>query len=131
MKITDMSFKEGLELKIRVKPKDGCGSFSINIGQDSKNIALHFNPRFNSGGDTNTIVCNSLSGGCWGKEERDGNFPFSRGEENKFYINYNNKQFYIKLPDGSMMNFPNRPGDVKYNFLDVSGDAEIIGIKMK
>ncbi|XP_053195382.1 galectin-2-like [Scomber japonicus] len=131
MKIIDMSFKEGHELKIRVKPKDDCDFFSINIGHDSDNIALHFNPRFDSGGVTNTIVCNSMSGGCWGDEERDENFPFSRGEESKFYINYNNEQFYIKLPDGSMMNFPNRLGDVKYKYIDVIGDAKLIGIKMK
>lgn len=49
----------------------------------------------------------------------------------QFYINFNYEQFYIKLPDGSMMNFPNRFGDVKYKFFDVSGDARIVGIKIK
>ncbi|XP_071360632.1 lectin, galactoside-binding, soluble, 2b [Trachinotus anak] len=127
MKVRDMSFKEGHELKIRIKPKDDCNTFAINIGHDSENIAMHFNPRFES----NTIVCNSLSGGCWGDEQCDGNFPFSRGEECKFYINFNNEQFYIRLPDGSMMNFPNRLGDVKYKYFDVSGDARIIGLKLK
>ncbi|KAM9857056.1 lectin, galactoside-binding, soluble, 2b [Aulostomus maculatus] len=130
-KVKDMTFKEGQEFKIRVKPKDDCCSFAINIGHDSENIALHFNPRFDLDGDTNIIVCNSLSGGCWGDEERDGNFSFTRGEECKFYINFTNEQFYIKLPDGCMMNFPNRLGDVKYKFFAVSGDAKIIGIKIK
>ena len=49
----------------------------------------------------------------------------------QFYINFNMEQFYLTLPDGSMLNFPNRLGDVKYKFFDVSGDARIIGIKMK
>lgn len=49
----------------------------------------------------------------------------------QFYINFNNEQFYIKLPDGAMMNFPNRLGDVKYKYFDVSGDARIVGIKIK
>ncbi|XP_031732916.1 lectin, galactoside-binding, soluble, 2b [Anarrhichthys ocellatus] len=131
MKIKDMTFKEGQEFKIRIKPKDDCSYFSINIGHDSDNIALHFNPRFDSNGDTNVIVFNSLSGGSWGDEQREGNFPFVRGEECKFYINFNNEQFYLKLPDGSMLNFPNRLGDVKYKHFDVSGDARIIGIKIK
>ncbi|XP_075868496.1 lectin, galactoside-binding, soluble, 2b [Nelusetta ayraudi] len=126
-----MAFKEGHELKVRVKPNDDCGSFSINIGHDGDNLALHFNPRFEHGGDVNTIVCNSLSGGSWGDEEREGHFPFTRGEEQKFFINFNNEQFYIKLPDGHMMNFPNRLGDVKYKYFHVAGDAKIIGIKMK
>ncbi|XP_044042421.1 lectin, galactoside-binding, soluble, 2b [Siniperca chuatsi] len=127
MKVTDMTFKEGDEFKIRIKPKDDCDSFSINIGHDSDNIAMHFNPRFS----LNAIVFNSLSGGCWGDEHHEGNFPFVRGEECKFHINFSNGQFYIKLPDGSMLNFPNRLGDVKYKYFDVSGDARIVGIKIK
>ncbi|TDH15681.1 hypothetical protein EPR50_G00011860 [Perca flavescens] len=127
MLIKDMTFKEGQEFKIRVKPKDDCNSFAINFGHDSENIALHFNPRF----DSNTIIFNSLSGGCWGSEECEGNFPFVRGEECKFHINFNSSQFYIRLPDGSMLNFPNRLGDVKYKYFDVSGDARIIGVKVK
>ncbi|KAM8773743.1 lectin, galactoside-binding, soluble, 2b [Acanthopagrus schlegelii] len=131
MKIRDMTFKEGHEFKVRIKPKDDCNSFAINIGHDADNIAMHFNPRFDFGGDENTIVYNSKSGGDWGEEIRESNFPFQRGEECKFYINFNNEQFYIKLPDGSMINFPNRLGDVKYKHFDVSGDARIIGIKIK
>ncbi|KAL7403629.1 hypothetical protein ABVT39_003207 [Epinephelus coioides] len=131
MKVKDMTFKEGHEFKIRIKPKDDCESFAINIGHDSENVAMHFNPRFDCGGDVNTIVFNSLSGGCWGDEHRENNFPFLRGEECKFYINFNSEQFYIKLPDGCMVNFPNRLGDVKYKYFDVSGDARIVGIKIK
>lgn len=41
------------------------------------------------------------------------------------------EQFYIKLPDGHMVNFPNRLGDVKYDYLDIRGDAELISIKVK
>lgn len=131
MKVTEMSIKEGKELKVRIKIKDDCESFAINIGLDPDNIALHFNPRFNCGGDVNTIVFNSLSGGCWGDEHREGNFPFACGEEFKFYINFNNEQFYIKLPDGSMVNFPNRLGEVKYNYFTVTGGARIAGLKLK
>uniref|UniRef100_A0A3Q3ISX1 Galectin n=1 Tax=Monopterus albus TaxID=43700 RepID=A0A3Q3ISX1_MONAL len=58
-----MTFKEGHEFKIRIKPNDGCCSFAINIGHDPENIALHFNPRF----DSEVIVCNSLSGGIFSK----------------------------------------------------------------
>uniref|UniRef100_A0A8C7Y4Y2 Galectin n=1 Tax=Oryzias sinensis TaxID=183150 RepID=A0A8C7Y4Y2_9TELE len=105
--------------------------FAINIGHDADNIALHFNPRFDSGSDVNTIVCNSKSGGSWGEEQREGHFPFARGEESKFYINFTMDQFYIKLPDGRMMDFPNRLGDVKYDYFEVKGDAVFHGVKIK
>ncbi|XP_061536161.1 lectin, galactoside-binding, soluble, 2b [Phycodurus eques] len=127
MKVKDMTFKEGQEFKICIKPKDDCSRFAINIGHDSENIALHFNPRF----DDSVIVCNSMSGGCWGEEHRDGNLSFARGEESKFYINFNNEEFFIKMPDGFMMSFPNRLGDVKYKYFEVNGDARVIGIKIK
>ncbi|XP_070683622.1 lectin, galactoside-binding, soluble, 2b [Pempheris klunzingeri] len=131
MKVKDMTFKEGQEFKVRIKLEDVCSNFAINIGHDAENIAMHFNPRFELGGDSEVIVFNSLSGGCWGEELREGHFPFVRGEECKFYINFNNEQFYIKLPDGSMINFPNRLGEFKYKYFEVSGDARIVGIKIK
>ncbi|XP_061686207.1 lectin, galactoside-binding, soluble, 2b [Syngnathoides biaculeatus] len=127
MKVKDMTFKEGQEFKIRVKPKDDCSRFSINIGHDPENIALHFNPRF----DDDVIVCNSMSGGSWGDEQRDGNISFVRGEESKMYINFNYEEFFIKLPDGSIMSFPNRLGDVKYKYFEVMGEARVIGMKIK
>uniref|UniRef100_A0A674NTK3 Galectin n=1 Tax=Takifugu rubripes TaxID=31033 RepID=A0A674NTK3_TAKRU len=102
--------------------------FSINIGHDPDNLALHFNPRFDFGHDVNTIVMNSLSGGSWADEQHEGNFPFTRGEET-FLVSLTH--FYIKLPDGCMINFPNRLGDVKYDYFDIRGEAKVIGIKIK
>ncbi|KAJ3614951.1 hypothetical protein NHX12_018520 [Muraenolepis orangiensis] len=122
-----MSFKEGMEFKIRLKPKDDADSFSINFGHDSDNIALHFNPRFNE----NVIVCNSMSGGSWGDEHREATLPFSRGEECKFHVNFTMEHFFIKLPDGSTISFPNRLGDVKYKDFNIFGDARIVGIRIK
>uniref|UniRef100_A0A669CCT3 Galectin n=1 Tax=Oreochromis niloticus TaxID=8128 RepID=A0A669CCT3_ORENI len=126
-KIQDMSIKQGLELKVRVKPGETGDSFAINIGHDSENIAMHLNPRL----DSNTIVFNSLSGGTWGDEIQESNFPFRRGEEckiNVIHLPFSPSCFFLLL---HMINFPNRLGDVKYKYFDVSGDARIIGIKLK
>ncbi|XP_034544134.1 lectin, galactoside-binding, soluble, 2b isoform X2 [Notolabrus celidotus] len=131
MIVTDMTFKEGQEFKIRVKPSEDCSTFSINVGHDADNIAMHFNPRFDSGGDSSVIVFNSKSGGSWGDEQRDDHFPFVRGEECKFYLNLSMESFYIKLPDGTMVDFPNRLGDIKYKYFSIGGDARIVGIKIK
>ncbi|KAM9363243.1 galectin-2-like [Symphorus nematophorus] len=131
MKVQDFSIKEGHELKIRIKPTDDSSVFSINIGHDPENLALHFNPRFDYGGDCNTIVFNYRSGGSWGEEHREGHFPFNRGEECKFYINFTSERFYIKLPDGHMVDYPNHLGDVKYKYFDVSDGARLIGMKLK
>uniref|UniRef100_A0A4W4E7C5 Galectin n=3 Tax=Electrophorus electricus TaxID=8005 RepID=A0A4W4E7C5_ELEEL len=128
--VKDMTFKAGQELSISGKVKSGCEKFSINIGHDADNIALHFNPRFCYNGDTNIIVCNSNQGG-WGEEVREHGFPFQHDEAFKVTINFNNEQFYIKLPNGTMMSFPNRHGDDAFNHFDVRGDVKVEGIKMK
>ncbi|XP_077100148.1 lectin, galactoside-binding, soluble, 2b [Siphateles boraxobius] len=128
--INDMSFKAGMEMKVSGKIKPACEGFSINIGHDAEAIALHFNPRFHSRGDTNTIVCNSKQGG-WGSEHREGCFPFQQGEEFKLTITFNNDTFYVKLPEGTMMSFPNRFGDDCFKHVHVKGDVKVISIKVK
>lgn len=50
-------------------------SFSINLGYSSRDLALHFNPRFNE----SVIVCNSKCSDCWQAEHRDRHLPFFRG----------------------------------------------------
>uniref|UniRef100_A0A8C7N885 Galectin n=1 Tax=Oncorhynchus kisutch TaxID=8019 RepID=A0A8C7N885_ONCKI len=126
-RVENMSFKQGQEMTFTGKTKSGASNFTINIGHDSDNYALHFNPRFNHG----HIVCNSLSGGSWGDELKEGHFPFQDGEQFKLVLNFTNEQFYIKLPDGHMMDFPNRLGDCKYKHIMVDGDVKVISFKIK
>ncbi|KAB5584538.1 hypothetical protein PHYPO_G00108720 [Pangasianodon hypophthalmus] len=128
--VKDMTFKAGQELTISGKPKSGCNLFSINIGHDPDNIALHFNPRFNYGSDNNIIVCNSNRGG-WGEELKEHCFPFDKSESFKVVVSFNNEQFYIKLPNGTMMSFPNRFGDDSFKHIDVQGDVKVQGLKIK
>ncbi|XP_060774023.1 lectin, galactoside-binding, soluble, 2b [Neoarius graeffei] len=128
--VQDMTFKAGDDLVISGKPKSECNIFSINIGHNADDIALHFNPRFCSGGDSNVVVCNSLRGE-WGEEQREHSFPFQQGESFKVVFNFNNEQFFIKLPNGTMMSFPNRFGDDCFKYIDVRGDVKILGIKNK
>ncbi|MCI4375724.1 hypothetical protein PGIGA_G00114080 [Pangasianodon gigas] len=128
--VKDMTFKAGQELTISGKPKSGCSLFSINIGHDPDNIALHFNPRFNYASDNNVIVCNSNRGG-WGEELKERCFPFDQGESFKVVFTFNNEQFYIKLPNGTMMSFPNRFGDDSFKHIDVQGDVKVQGLKIK
>ncbi|XP_062852975.1 lectin, galactoside-binding, soluble, 2b isoform X2 [Trichomycterus rosablanca] len=128
--VKDMSFKAGQELTISGKTKSSSKVFSVNIGHDSDNIALHFNPRFVHDAGSKVIVCNSNRGG-WGEEQLENSFPFDEGESFKVVISFNNDQFYIKLPNGTMMSFPNRFGDDSFKYIDVQGDVKVQGIKIK
>ncbi|XP_056605665.1 lectin, galactoside-binding, soluble, 2b [Triplophysa dalaica] len=128
--VKDMSFNAGTELKISGKVKSDCEGFSINVGHDCDNIALHFNPRFTQSGDSRVIICNSNLGG-WGDEHREPCFPFEQGQEFKLSITFNNETFYIKLPDGNMMSFANRLGDDSFSHIHVHGDVKVHSVKVK
>ncbi|KAG8508335.1 Galectin-9C, partial [Galemys pyrenaicus] len=52
--------------------------FAVNFqtGSNNRDIAFHFNPRFDEGG---YIVCNTRQDGIWGPEERKMTMPFQKG----------------------------------------------------
>ncbi|XP_072539611.1 beta-galactoside-binding lectin-like [Salminus brasiliensis] len=127
--VSDMRFVAGQELSIIGRIKADCDFFSINIGHDPNNIALHFNPRFKYNKDRKVIVCNSNRGG-WGSEQKESNFPFQRDADFKVVFNFNNDQFFIRLPDGSIITFPNRFGDDRFTHLQVDGDVKIHSFKI-
>uniref|UniRef100_A0A3B1JPV5 Galectin n=1 Tax=Astyanax mexicanus TaxID=7994 RepID=A0A3B1JPV5_ASTMX len=124
-----LMFYAGQELTVSGKVKSGCDYFSINIGHDVNNIALHFNPRFKYNKDRNVIVCNSNRGG-WGSEQKEKVFPFQRDGDFRVVFNFNNDQFYIRLPDGNVFTFPNRFGDDRFSHLHVEGDVKIHSFKV-
>lgn len=55
----------------------------MSLGQTSLDLALYFNPRFESEGDAGIIVCNSMKGGVWEEEQRESCFPFQKGQDAK------------------------------------------------
>ncbi|XP_076871826.1 beta-galactoside-binding lectin-like [Brachyhypopomus gauderio] len=125
-----MSFGAGQSLTVAGKVKSGCDSFSINVGHNMDCTALHFNPRFKYNKDRKIIVCNSNLGG-WGDEQKEQEFPFQHDSDFTVVFNFNNDQFFIKLPNGNMIDFPNRSGDDKFQHLHVDGDVKIHSIKIK
>ncbi|KAG2463820.1 LEG1 protein, partial [Polypterus senegalus] len=81
--VQNMAFKPGQVMKIKGTVAEETCSFAFNLGKDSQEYSLHFNPRFDEHGDSQTIVCNSMSSGAWGEEHRDSEFPFELGKETK------------------------------------------------
>jgi len=57
--------------------------FQIDLGCDSDDLALHFNPRFHDDADGAVLVCNSKTAGCWGDEKREIHNPLQRGTDVK------------------------------------------------
>ncbi|KAJ8268648.1 hypothetical protein COCON_G00138200 [Conger conger] len=131
VELLNLSFKQGMELRVTGVPKPNPVSFAIDVGESECNIALHINPRFQGCGP-GVIVLNAMKDGSWGTEVRDErNFPFRQGEEFEVSITFANDKFYISLHDGHMLEFPNRLKQPQYSKIWFTADVRITGIYLK
>ncbi|XP_011352745.1 galectin-1-like [Pteropus vampyrus] len=122
---TDWLVRGGCRWPRRLQSHLLSPSFVLNLGKDSNNVCLHFNPRFDIHGDINTIVCNSKDGGAWGTEQRESVFPFQPGSVAEVCISFDQADLTIKLPDGYTFKFPNRLDLEAINYLAAEGDFKI------
>ncbi|XP_067830300.1 galectin-2-like isoform X2 [Heptranchias perlo] len=127
--VHNMDMKTGDTLKIKGKIADDADKFMVNLGSSEGHIAMHLNPRFHDDIDGAVIVCNSMCNHCWDSEHRDSNFPFSKGEEVKVCITFKGDNFEIKLPNGHMIEFPNRLSLDKVTYMSVQGDFKMVSFK--
>ncbi|XP_005039828.1 PREDICTED: galectin-2 isoform X1 [Ficedula albicollis] len=126
IEILNLDMKPGNILKVKGKiPVDTVG-FSINLGCNSRDLALHFNPRFNE----SVIVCNSKCSDCWQTEHRDHHLSFYRGSTVKFFIEMLSDKFRVKLPDGHEVYFPNRHGYRKINYVSIHGGLKMVSFRL-
>uniref|UniRef100_A0A0E9XYM7 Galectin n=1 Tax=Anguilla anguilla TaxID=7936 RepID=A0A0E9XYM7_ANGAN len=128
LKFKIVSFKPGMELKVKGVPKPNSDRFSINVCDSKENITLHFNPRFNSGGMERVIILDSRKNGHWQNPVMLGHFPFQWGQEFEVTITFANDRFYINLHDGHVLKFPNRLADKQYDYILIDGELTIRSI---
>ncbi|XP_039918344.1 galectin-2 isoform X1 [Hirundo rustica] len=126
IEILNLGMKPGNTLKVKGKISADALGFSINLGSSSRDLAFHFNPRFNE----SVIVCNSKYSDSWQTEQRDCHLPFFRGCTVKFFIEMLSDRFRVKLPDGYEVYFPNRHGYHKINYISIAGGLKMISLKL-
>ncbi|NWS38134.1 LEG2 protein, partial [Probosciger aterrimus] len=124
--IFNLGLKTGHSLKIKGKISDDTDGFSINLGCGSKDLAFHFNPRFNE----SVIVCNSRCSSAWEAEHRDDHLCFSRGSSIKIIIEMLEDKFQVKLPDGHEVEFPNRHCYSKISYMSIKGGFRVTSFKL-
>ncbi|XP_005947554.1 galectin-3b [Maylandia zebra] len=74
----------------------------------ARDIAFHFNPRFNEGGKK-VIIRNSCIGEKWGKEERElQHFPFVPGQNFEIKILCTNTELKVAVNNSHMLDFKHR-----------------------
>ncbi|XP_077187369.1 16 kDa beta-galactoside-binding lectin-like isoform X2 [Paroedura picta] len=126
--VINVNSRRGIEVKGRVHSE--AKSFAFNLGRDGSNLLFHLNPRFDSEGDFQTIVCNSMQGGEWGEVQRDNRFPFQKGEEAVIRFSFDAKNVTVKVSEEHEIKFPNRLGLERVEYLSVDGDFKVQHVKI-
>ncbi|KAJ3610141.1 hypothetical protein NHX12_022235, partial [Muraenolepis orangiensis] len=83
LKLKNVHLQVGDQLRVKGFLPNGANRFSVNLGAGEQDLALHFNPRLqtgSAGGRYTLVVCNSLAGGCWAEEQRQNSQGFWRGQ---------------------------------------------------
>ncbi|XP_053451570.1 galectin-1-like [Nycticebus coucang] len=122
---SNLNLKPGECLRVWGEVAPNAKNFVLNLGKDSNNLCLHFNPRFDAHGDASTIMCNSKDGGAWGAGQREAAFPFQPGSVAEVCISFDQADLTVKLPDGYTFKFPNRLNLEASNYMAADGDFKI------
>ncbi|XP_037349439.1 galectin-9-like isoform X2 [Talpa occidentalis] len=81
--------------------------FHVNFqsGSSDKDIAFHFNPRFEDGG---YVVCNTKQNGCWGPEERKKPMPFQWGNPFELCFLVQSSEFQVTVNGSFFLQYSHR-----------------------
>ncbi|XP_064201962.1 congerin-2-like isoform X3 [Anguilla rostrata] len=129
--VNNISFMPGMKLWVKGAFHFNPQRFSINVGQDEQNIALHCDERFGYGCSGPVIVLNSRENNEFGEEVRERNFPFQPEQEFEVTIAITDNTFHIILPGNQVLVFPDRLPGLSRNKIWVEGDATIHGISLR
>uniref|UniRef100_A0A8C3GEZ1 Galectin n=1 Tax=Cairina moschata TaxID=8855 RepID=A0A8C3GEZ1_CAIMO len=121
----DSALRPGCTIAIKGEMNKNPKSFAINLkSSESKDIALHLNPRMKN----KVFVRNSYLCDSWGEEEREvTNFPFSPGMYFELIIFCDAHQFKIAVNGVHILEYKHRFKQLeKIDLLEVTGDVQLL-----
>ncbi|KAM8952254.1 galectin-4-like [Pelodytes ibericus] len=118
--------RAGMSVYIQGLVPHHVNKFAVNFscGQyDGTDIAFHFNPRFDG---KNRVVCNSFSGGSWGREEKKkDSFPFHKGQHFELVIFVNGANYQVNVNGSRFYEYIHRVPLERVQSVHVEGDVTI------
>ncbi|XP_032178183.1 galectin-9 isoform X1 [Mustela erminea] len=98
--------------------------FAVNFhsGYSDKDIAFHFNPRFEEGG---YVVCNTKQNGTWGPEERKMHMPFQMGHPFELCFLVDSGDFKVTVNGSHFVQYSHRVPFHRVDTLSVTGAVQL------
>ncbi|XP_063185038.1 galectin-8 isoform X2 [Chroicocephalus ridibundus] len=124
----DAALCPGCTVAIKGEVNKNPKSFTINLkSSDSKDIALHLNPRMKN----KVFVRNSYLHDSWGEEEREvANFPFSPGMYFELIIFCDAHQFKVAVNGVHTLEYKHRFKQLeKINVVEIMGDIQLLDVR--
>ncbi|XP_054136037.1 galectin-8 isoform X1 [Melozone crissalis] len=124
----DTALRPGCTIAIKGEVKKNPKSFAVNLKpSDSKDIALHLNPRMKK----KVFVRNSYLDDSWGEEEKEvANFPFSPEMYFELIIFCDANQFKVAVNGVHILEYKHRFKQLeKINMVEVTGDVHLWDVK--
>ncbi|XP_077669583.1 galectin-8 isoform X5 [Eretmochelys imbricata] len=122
------ALRPGQTVVIKGEVNKNPNSFAVNLKpSDSKDIALHLNPRMK----TKVFVRNSYLCDSWGEEEKDvTNFPFSPGMYFELLIFCDVHQYKVAINGVHILEYKHRFKQLeKISVLEVTGDIQLLDVR--
>ncbi|XP_072495844.1 galectin-9-like isoform X1 [Notamacropus eugenii] len=106
-----------------VLPSGGTRFFvNLQHGFDGRNIAFHFNPRFEDG---NLVVCNTKQNGSWGKEERKMQMPFQKGAPFEIRFQVHSAAFKVTVNGSYFVEYQHRVPFHQVDTISIEGIVKV------
>ncbi|CAM9879271.1 unnamed protein product [Bubo scandiacus] len=124
----DAALCPGCTVVIKGEVNKNAKSFAINLKpSDSRDIALHLNPRVKN----KVFVRNSYLRDSWGEEEKEmTSFPFSAGMYFELIIFCDAHGFRVAVNGVHMLEYKHRFKQLgKINTVEISGDIKVLDVR--
>lgn len=118
-------FEIGTIIEVKGTVNADADRFAINLRTDKREVAFHFNPRFND----DVVVMNTKRDGSWETEERVPCCSLQRGQKFAIIILAESDKFMVSLNGEHYCHFEYRLKRKDIQILEVLGDAQVTLIR--
>jgi hypothetical protein len=123
----------GRLVQLHIHIPNNAKRFTVNLqngnGVHPNDIAFHLSVRFDDPHSGQAVVRTNRRHGGWGAEERDGGFPFAKGQNYELLILIDNAEFKLAVNGTHFTSMRHRNGLHDGNTLGVEGDVVVQSVK--